>query len=43
MIAKHMEQSKEVFLKFGYLGVLFFTIKGLLWLILPVVFTLYLN
>lgn len=43
MIAKTMDQYKDVFLRFGYLGILFFTIKGMLWLILPLAFTLYLN
>ena len=43
MFAMKMQQYREIFVKFGYAGILFFTIKGLLWLLLPVIFAWYLQ
>ncbi len=42
-MTRTMKQSREVFIRFGYLGLVFFTIKGMLWMTLPIIFTWYLN
>lgn len=43
MIALAFQRYRDVFLRFGYAGVLFFSIKGVLWLLLPVIFAWYLQ
>ncbi len=43
MFDKTLQHYREVFIKFGYAGLLFFTIKGLIWLILPIIFAWYLQ
>lgn len=43
MFTSTLQQYRDIFLRFGYAGVLFFSIKGMLWLLLPVIFTWYLQ
>jgi hypothetical protein len=43
MSTKTARQPQQWLARLGYAGLLFFTLKGLLWLMLPVLFAWYLN
>ena len=41
MFTHTLQQPKQLVMKFGYAGLLFFTVKGLFWLCLPLILAWY--